>query len=138
MFSLVLSDFLKYLRRCISNYRLFKMQLRECEILKVNYLDYLIRQWELSADATTKINNMREVTRTTYSQRWAEYLPLRDIINNVLYEKYILKYGENSIINELNGFEAQLIRKNEEEFIMIRKNDKTIIMNIDGTILTTE
>lgn len=138
IFSLVLSDFLKYLRHCISNYRLFKMQLRECEILKVNYLDYLIRQWELSADATTKMNNMREATSTTYSKRWTEYLPLRDIINNVLYEKYILKYGENSIINELNGFEAQLMRKNEEEFIMIQKNDKTIIMNIDGTILSTE
>lgn len=138
MFSLVLADFIKYLRHCISNYRLFKMQLRECEILRINYLDYLINQWELNTDSITKITNLQMATDTASSQRWTDYLPLRTIINNILYEKYILKYGENSIINELNGFDAQLIRKNKEDLIVVRKEKNIIMMGIDGTIVSTD
>lgn len=44
--SLIMADFMEYFRMILNNYRTFKMYLREAEMKNVNYLDYLIKQWQ--------------------------------------------------------------------------------------------
>ena len=42
MLTYLLYDFISYIRSVMNNYRLFKMQIREAELLGLAYLDYLI------------------------------------------------------------------------------------------------
>ena len=138
--SIYLFDFIKYIRRCMINYRYFKIQLRECEILNMNYLDYIVNQWKPSVDAQTMIGGIEYMKDLDISKAQ----PLESIINEMLFEKYIHNYGKNYKLSSRSQLKAHLYKEvgNNEGWINIELKDgdevKKCRLNVDGTIMSDE
>ena len=61
MLTYLLYDFISYIRSVMNNYRLFKMQIREAELLGLAYLDYLINDWQPTLEIREKINRCKSL-----------------------------------------------------------------------------
>ena len=119
--TVVLIDFVKYLRESIHNYRCFKMQLRECELLHTNYLEYLVDHWSISKKMDERVrNNLRLLNALNESEN-PYYPSVSRIIDNLLFENFVLDYGKNVSEKELlncklylfhDGTDAKIIVKN--------------------------
>lgn len=66
MLTYLLYDFISYIRSVMNNYRLFKMQIREAELLGLAYLDYLINDWQPTLEIREKINMFSRLKKYLY------------------------------------------------------------------------
>lgn len=90
--TVLLADFIEYFRGILNNYRTFKMQLRETELLNINYLEYLISMWNPRQEVNDSFNQLKEKNRVLGELQW-QIPQLTSIINTILYENYISKFG---------------------------------------------
>lgn len=134
----VLTEFIVYIRSRINNYRSFKMQLREAELQNVNYLDYLIKEWNSENKITESIAALKE-NKPILRELNIEVPSVQAIINNVLFENYILKYGERFMENESNIRRIFLWHGKEKKNIVISDGsgeaNKMLILDISGNEL---
>ena len=71
------------------------MQLRECELLHTNYLEYLVDHWLISRKMDESVrNNLRHLNALNEAEG-PYYPPLSRIINNLLFENFVLDFGKN-------------------------------------------
>ena len=132
----VLTDFIRYMRNCMRNFRCFKMQLRECEIFGINYLDYLMREWEMS-DASKAVT---EAVLKSYLEqvdlKEIIYPTIGNVVNDLLLEKYILNYGNNFKKGELGRCTAHLKLEKNKEYILIESDNngkkECFTLRLDG------
>ena len=58
------------LRNVLNKYRTFKMQLREAELLNMNYLDYLIKEWQPREQVRDNIQKMKDEKPLLKNLNW--------------------------------------------------------------------
>ena len=134
-----LNDFMTYLANVISNYRSFKIQLREANILEKDYLTYQIEQWEILHGKDEKYKNM------VYN-RYFSVLGL-DIgipkviwlVNSILIQNYILRFGTRFNHGELINSRVYIYHGNNRKVVVISKEDETmensIFLDITGEMI---
>lgn len=132
---LVLTDFMEYFRNVLNNYRTLKMQLREAEFVKLNYLDYLIKEWSPRKKLFDDYEKLKEALPIVKELETG--MPnLNHIINNIFYEEYILKFGTRFKNNELEKRRMHLCTLGDKKIIVLsRKNEEikdTIILDMNG------
>ena len=114
------------------------MQLREAELQNVNYLDYLIKEWNSENKITESIAALKE-NKPILRELNIEVPSVQAIINNVLFENYILKYGERFMENESNIRRIFLWHGKEKKNIVISDGsgeaNKMLILDISGNEL---
>lgn len=108
MLTYLLYDFISYIRSVMNNYRLFKMQIREAELLGLAYLDYLINDWP----------------------------NLKGFINTVLYSNYLTAFETRFVDGKLTDVKAWILYGAERNLLIITgKNDK---LEIQESVFDTE
>ena len=134
-----LNDFMTYLANVISNYRSFKIQLREANIFEKDYLTYQIEQWEILHGKDEKYKNM------VYN-RYFSVLGL-DIgipkviwlVNSILIQNYILRFGTRFNHGELINSRVYIYHGNNRKVVVISKEDETmensIFLDITGEMI---
>lgn len=123
--SMILLDFIFYLRSILNNNRTFKMQLREAELLDMNYFDYIMREWQSSTEVFTNIEKMKE-EQPVIKGLEVPVPSVTAIINNVLFENYIYKYGYRYCNNELKNSRIFIFYGEERVLICVSKNEGAI------------
>lgn len=135
-------DFVRFMRKCLSNYRCFKMQLRECELYNCNYLDYLMRQWEMDGFTKDATENYLSFYYKRKEIDEVNYPSINKIVNCLLLEKYILDYGRNYRAGELGECTAYLRGSNAEEGILIEsfknENKEIYLLDIHGKRINSD
>lgn len=91
---LELNSFIGYLREVLNNYRLFKMQLREAELLGMNYLDYLMKEFPCALEIKNKLNDLK-INVLPESKSNSNWPDMYTFITNVIYEEYINRHAKN-------------------------------------------
>lgn len=133
--SIILGDFMEYLRTILNNFRTFKMQLREAELLNINYLDYLIQEWQPRKNVTEMLDKMKE-QNPILNNKNIGVPSLSAFINNILFENYILKFGNRFNNQELKDCRLFLYNGQDKQFIVIAKKKEEcnnyIILDISG------
>ena len=83
---LTVSDFILYIRKIMNNYRMFKIQLRESNILNLNYIDYLLCNWKPSKKNIDIVNAYKESMsfKEDVNLSWGSF---KDYICNMIYAK---------------------------------------------------
>lgn len=132
---MVLLDFMEYFRDILNNYRTFKMQLREAELLHMNYFDYLIKEWQPRKEVIDNFEKMKSEWKSLKNINCA--MPsINTFFNNVLYNKYILKFGQRFFNGELKGSRLFLYYGSDEAIIVITKKDmpvkEGILLDVTG------
>lgn len=135
LLSMVLLDFMEYFRDILNNYRTFKMQLREAELLHMNYFDYLIKEWQPRKEVIDNFEKMKSEWKSLKNINCA--MPsINTFFNNVLYNKYILKFGQRFFNGELKGSRLFLYYGSDEAIIVITKKDmpvkEGILLDVTG------
>lgn len=137
--SMVLTDFMNYFRSVLNNYRLLKMQLREAELLNINYFDYLIKDWQPCKDTREAYEQMKK-TYPLLSKVNVGLQSLCSFFNCVLFENYILKFGKRFINDELKNGKLFLNHYNGKTKIIIsikeEHNMKYFFMDEAGEIIS--
>ncbi len=117
--TMMLVDFIDYLRTIMNNYRMFKMQLREAELLDTDYLDYLIKEWQPRKEIKKNLDIIKE-NYSFMAEIQIDMPQLRSIINHFLFEYYILKYSFHRS-KDTNNYKMFLYNNGEEKIIVIKK-----------------
>lgn len=118
--SLFLREFMEYVRNTMNNYRRFKMQLREAELLNLNYLDYLLHEWRPSKQLQENVEQMQQQLQAANVVNIG--IPsIKSFINMVLYENYISKYGTR--FNELENRRMYIVHGKERNIIVISERE---------------
>ena len=135
----VLTDFIRYMRNSMRNFRCFKMQLRECEIFGINYLDYLMREWEMSDASKAVTEGVLKFYIEQVGLKEINYPTIGNVVNDLLIEKFILDYGNNFKEDELGRCTAHLKIEKDKECILIESDhngkNENYILNLEGKII---
>lgn len=107
-----LMDFMEVIRKICNNYRTLKMELREAELLNINYLDYLIERWQPSDEIQKRIDAFHELA-PDLKLLSGSHPTILSLVNNILFETYISKYGERK---------EELARKRIYLYFGVKKN----------------
>lgn len=135
MLTYLLYDFISYIRSVMNNYRLFKMQIREAELLGLAYLDYLINDWQHTLEIREKINDMKKHTEK-YDSISYDWPNLKDFINTVLYSNYLTAFETRFVDGKLTDVKAWILYGAERNLLIITgKNDK---LEIQESVFDTE
>ena len=126
---LMLADFIDYLRKVMNNYRTFKMQLREAELLDMNYLDYLINEWRPTAIVERQMEQLKTENLDLEDVHFNS-TSLRAFINKILYTTYITYYGRRFMGEELKNRRLWIYEKKEEYYLIISKKEEDQYSNI--------
>ena len=133
--SILLVDFMDYLRSILNNYRAFKMQLREAELLNLNYLDYLLKEWQPRENVRKILEKMKEENPILRNINLG-FPSLCAFINNILFENYVLKFGNRFNNQELKDCRLFLYHGKEKPIIVIVKKqepkNKYIFLDASG------
>ncbi len=128
MFTIILLDFFNYISKVANNYRLLKMQLREADLLQLNYLDYLMGDWDSITELQKHIDELIEHEPFLKDINYS--IPsIRMVIDTILFANYIQPYAYNIQTEELNNCKAYLV-KGEKNYIVLSAEDKPIEKNI--------
>ena len=135
--AMVLTDFVEYVRKTMNNMRTFKMQLRESKIEELEYLDYIINQWQNN-------NNIGEILNKTKSNFPAlndiniNQYSLENIFNSLIYEKYVMNFGKNFSSKDLSGYKLFLRSVDSSYYIVLidiaYSKDKMEVLEINGNV----
>lgn len=140
-----LLDFIGYMRDTMNNYRTFKMQLREAELLGDDYLNYLTKEWSPTEKTQKQILDMREHS-SNFKELPLEWPPIGAFINTIVYENVITKYGTRFEDDKLKDYRAWLLYGDNRTLLIVTgvdDNDNIVYfpMTIDGneaTIISEE
>ena len=116
-----LEYFVNYLRQSENNYRFLKMQLREADLLNLNYLDYLIGEWNLQEDIYDELRN-RLCTEGLFKPDEVNWVSVRTMLDTILYNNYILPYLKDIQKNEINTTRAYIYKGERIIFAYRRKS----------------
>ena len=135
MLTYLLYDFISNIRSVMNNYRLFKMQIREAELLGLAYLDYLINDWQPTLEIREKINDMKKHTEK-YDSISYDWPNLKGFINMVLYSNYLTAFETRFVDGKLTDVKAWILYGAERNLLIITgKNDK---QEIQESVFDTE
>lgn len=130
-----LMELMYYIRDIMNNYRRFKMQLREAELLNINYLDYLLNEWSSSQ----KLRDNLESFKKQYSflnEIEVTWPSIKSFVNYVLFENYILKFGNRYNNGELKNSRIYIIHGSKRNIVVFsqKENDtyKYRFLNSEG------
>lgn len=124
LISAILNEFMAYLRNIMNNFRTFKMQLREAELLDMNYLDYLIKEWQPTKSLTDNIEKMKKETSALKNLN-ISYPSLNAYINMVLYTNYISKFDTRFFNGELKNLRLWIMHGERRNIIVISSKQNT-------------
>lgn len=124
LISAILNEFMAYLRNIMNNFRTFKMQLREAELLDMNYLDYLIKEWQPTKSLTDNIEKMKKETSALKNLN-ISYPSLNAHINMVLYTNYISKFDTRFFNGELKNSRLWIMHGERRNIIVISSKQNT-------------
>lgn len=124
LISAILNEFMAYLRNIMNNFRTFKMQLREAELLDMNYLDYLIKEWQPTKSLTDNIEKMKKETSALKNLN-ISYPSLNAYINMVLYTNYISKFDTRFFNGELKNSRLWIMHGERRNIIVISSKQNT-------------
>lgn len=138
LLSMVLSDFMDYFRSVLNNYRTFKMQLREAELINMNYLDYILKEWQPRKSLKDNYEKMKENSEIIRNMNVS--LPSVSVfVNNVLFNNYILKNVDRFTKGKLKQARVFLHYGEKETIIVISKKGSSVLesvfLNISGEII---
>lgn len=134
-----LNDFMTYLANVISNYRSFKIQLREANFFEKDYLTYQIEQWEILHGKDEKYKNM--VYNKYFSVLGLDIgIPkVIWLVNSILIQNYILRFGTRFNHGELINSRVYIYHGNNRKVVVISKEDETmensIFLDITGEMI---
>lgn len=123
--SAMLGEFMVYLRKIMNNFRTFKMQLREAELLDMNYLDYLIKEWKPTKNLLNNIENIKKETALLRNLN-ISYPSLNSYINTLLYTNYISEFDTRFCNDELKDSRLWIFHGKKRNIIVIssKENEK--------------
>lgn len=124
LISAILNDFMAYLRHIMNNFRTFKMQLREAELLDMNYLDYLIKEWQPTRNLIESIEEMKK-GMLALKNIDLNYPSLNAYINMVLYTSYICKFDNRYFDEELKDSRLWIMHGEKRNIIVISSKHNT-------------
>lgn len=131
----VLTEFIAYVRNWLNNYRSFKMQLREAELQNLNYLDYLIKEWNSQNKVSERITALKE-SKPILGELKVEIPSVQAIIDNVLFENYISKHGERFMEDRAKNRKIFLCYRRDATNIVISDGcgeaNKMLILDVSG------
>ena len=111
------------------------MLLREAELMNMNYLDYLINEWHPREKVQEYIQEQGK--KPVLNNIKLEFPSLSAFINKILFENYILKFGEQFCNGEIENGKLFLYHGTERFIIVIRtKQNKHIMLSSSGDILS--
>lgn len=115
-----LRRFVDYMRQSENNYRFLKMQLREAELLNLNFLDYLIGEWQIFGneyeDIRTRLKNDYK-----FDDIEIQWIPIRTTVDAILYTDYIHLFLRDIQSKELNNTRAYIFG---DKYICISEEDR--------------
>lgn len=128
----VLSDFMEYFRDTLNNYRLFKMQLREAELLDMYYLEYLTKDWMTRESVR---NDMEQLLKKL---PWCEGITpqwpsLSAFLNTVLYEEYITAHGTRFTDGTFQDCRAWILYAQNREILVVTAKKNGNIVHCEYT-----
>ena len=129
---------MQYLRNVLNNYRTFKMQLREAELLNMNYLDYLIKEWQPREQVRDNIQKMKDEKPLLKNLNWG-FPSLNAFVNNVLFENYILRFGNRFGNEQLKGSKLFLYHGEKTIIVISMNHDNSnpyILLDVSGNIVS--
>lgn len=123
----LLVDFIEYMRKIMNNYRTFKMQLREAALLNINYLDYLIKEWQPTSNVVKQIEELKKENPVIKD---INIPPLSSFINTIFYSLYITQYGKRFLNNELKGRRLWIYREHDDAYLVLSQSKEGVYNNI--------
>ncbi|WP_099468462.1 P-loop NTPase fold protein [Konateibacter massiliensis] len=130
----LLADFVAYMRKITNNYRTFKMQLRESELLELNYLDYLIKEWKSNSKATILIEEIKMQFEFLKDIQFT-WFSLNSFINMILFNTYITDFGRRYIDLDWQNCRLWIYYGENRKLVVIsRKLDKQAKHTIVDTV----
>lgn len=134
----MLVDFIEYMRKIMNNYRTFKMQLREAEMLGINYLDYLVKEWQPTAKVVDQIEELKK-GNPEIKDIQLNIPSLSSFINMIFYSRYVTQYGKRFVNNELEDYRLWVFRECNSDYLVLSKNIdgnySNIVLDISGEII---
>lgn len=135
----VLSDFMEYFRGVLNNYRLFKMQLRETEILDVIYLDYLISEWQPTKKTIEMYESIKKNNSIINSLNIG-FPPLVSFFNTILFNVYILGKSGSTINRKIGVSRIFLYYRGDDPLIIVSypkdSNKENIYLDSFGKVIS--
>jgi len=119
----LLSDFISYFRSVLNNYRTFKIQIREAKFYKMNYLDYLIKEYQPRKEMLDQFEKVKE--QYSFMKDISFSFPsLTALINSMTFEKHITHYRKRFSNGELDSSRLFLYQvERDSPIIIITKED---------------
>lgn len=109
-----LSEFMTYIKQVMNNFRTLKVQLRESMVLNINYLNYLLDDWEISDKVVERVKAMK-VQMSFKEDIQISYPSLKIYISNMIYLRYVVGYEENNISDKINASKESIFWMTELE-----------------------
>lgn len=133
----LLTDFVDYMRKNMNNYRRFKMQLREAELLELNYLDYLIVEWQPKSQTRKNIDNMKKQMHMLEDVQF-EWPTLSAYIDRMIFLRFVCNYNPNAF-NRIDDARLWLYYGDTRKLMVIsyKKDEKmyNIIKDMNANIV---
>lgn len=126
----VLADFIRYLRTTLNNYRLFKMQLREAELIGKYYLEYLVERWEPREPVKEHVGRLLERLPMEIIPNWPS---LRSFLNMALYEEYITDHGGRFKDRPLEDCKAWILYEDDKKLLVVTAKENDMIIHFEFT-----
>ncbi|SDB54430.1 KAP family P-loop domain-containing protein [Pseudobutyrivibrio sp. YE44] len=115
-----LRRFVDYIRQSENNYRFLKMQLREAELLNLNFLDYLIGEWQINDNEYEDIK-ARLKNDYKFDDSEMQWIPIRTTVDAILYTNYIHFFLKDIQLKEINTTRAYIFG---DKYICISEEDR--------------
>ena len=117
-----LLDFMTYIRTVMNNYRYFKMQIRESDLLNTSYLDYLLKDWHIDNSKMEELDNMKN--RYAWNQNINISWPsLEAFFNTIMYDEFIDKNGRDFEERHLTEIRASILTTSKRKVLIITGKD---------------
>lgn len=131
-----LIEFMKYMRDVMNNYRRFKMQLREAELMNINYLDYLLNEWGSSQELRENLEQLKQ-QYSVLDEIEVTWTSIRSFVNYILFENYILRFGDRYTAGELKDSKMYIAHGSKRSVVVLSQKEKGIykyrFLNSEGT-----
>lgn len=122
LLGITILEFMSYVRKTMSNYRFFKMQIRESNLLNTFYLDYLLKDWHVDNAKKEEFNSMKNqyVWMQNTNLDWPY---LQAFFNTIMYEKFVNSNGKCFEERQLSAIKALLLRSSNRNILILTGKD---------------
>ena len=113
-----LLDFMRCIRSVMNNYRLFKMQIREADLLDTSYLDYVLKDWHIDNYKIDELNDMKN--RYVWTQNINISWPsLQAFFNTIMYDEFVDKNGRYLEEKQLTEIRASILTTSKRKVLIL-------------------